>query len=118
MCPRLMSVFLAAALVLSGLITHVGSVAHAASSDAGIAHEHLGQVDEAGPIDLAKPDTEDPSHALGFCIDAHCCTPAVHMTGQDEARHTLESGKLAIAGTANYALSIADSLLRPPRTIT
>ena len=118
MCPRLISVFLAATLVLAGLITHVGSVAHAASSDAGIAHEHVGQVEEVGPIDLVKPDTDDQSHTLGFCLDAQCCTPAVQMAAQDVVRHALESGKLAIAGTSNYALSIADSLLKPPRAIT
>ena len=47
-----------------------------------------------GPIDLVKPDRDDQSHTLGFCLDAQCCTPAVQMAAQDVVRHALESGKL------------------------
>ncbi len=122
---RLAHLFLAAALVFAGVIAHADSVVHAASGDFGVAHEHVAHAEaeatsltaRSGSIDLAKSVENDPSHALGICLDAHCCTPAVQMTARDVLRHALESGKYVITAASDYALSIAHPLLRPPRTI-
>jgi len=124
--PRLTRIFLATALVFVGAMAHADSVVHAASVDSGGPHEHVAHAEaeatsltaRSGSIDLAKSEKNDPNHALGFCMDAHCCTPAVQMTGQDGLRHALESGKHVIAAESDYAHSITNPLLRPPRTIT
>lgn len=116
--PRLIRLFLATALVFGSVVTHAGSVVHAASNDSGIAHEHVSHT-EAMPdlVDLADSNTSDPSHALGFCLDAHCCTPAVHMTAPDVPRRAPESGQRIIGNPSNYALSLAHCILKPPRAI-
>jgi hypothetical protein len=127
-CPLMIRLFLAVTLILGGVLTHVGSVVHAAaSSEFAVPHGHASPTEakgvsfpaESSSIDLPEPqsDTDDPSHALGLCIDAHCCTPAVHLAGQDLVRHLLESDKLLLAAQPDYALSVAYSLLRPPRAI-
>ena len=127
-CPRLIRLFLAVTLILGGVLTHVGSVVHAASSEFAVPHGHASPMEakgvsfpaESSSINLLEPqsDTDDPSHALGLCIDAHCCTPAVHLAGQDLVRHSLESRKLVLADQPDYAFSVTDSLLKPPRAIT
>jgi hypothetical protein len=123
--PRLIRLSLAAVLVFGGFIAHAGSVVHAASNGFGIAHGHVNTVKgasvpvQSGSIDLFVSDagTDDPGHAPGFCIDAHCCTPAVHIAIH-VLRHSVESGKLVFGPASNYALSVALSLLKPPRVIT
>lgn len=113
---RLIRVFLAAALVFCGVVTHMGSVAHAA--ELGFAHEHMSHAEVTpGSDDLQDSDKDEPGHALGLCMDAHCCTPAVQMASQDTLLHPLTSGKLAAAVPSNYALAVALSLLKPPRAI-
>jgi hypothetical protein len=116
--PRLLRLFLAAALIVGGALVHLDSAAHADSSDAGVAHGHASHEGDPGSADLSKDDQDSPSHALGFCIDAHCCTPAVHIAAHDGLRHPLESGKLVFGPASNYSLSVALSLLNPPRAIT
>lgn len=125
--PRLIRLFLATTLIFVGVITHTGSVVHSASSVFSVPHEHVspaaakaaGLPAQSGSINFfeSETDTGDPSHALGLCLDAHCCTPAVQMTAQDVLRPPLTSGKPVIAATSNYALSVANSLLRPPCAI-
>ena len=123
--PRLIHLFLAVVFVFVSVIAHAGSVGHAASGDFGVPHERVAHAEaeatglpaRSGSIDPAESDKNDPSHALGICMDAHCCTPAVQMTAQDVLRHALRSGKGVIAAASDYALSIAHPLLRPPRTI-
>ncbi len=116
--PQLIRLFLAAALIVGGVLIHVDLAAHADSSDAGVAHGHAGQVPDPGSAGLSEDDQDGPSHALGFCIDAHCCAPAVHVASHDGLRHSLESGKPVFGPAPNYALSVALSLLKPPRAIT
>ncbi|HZJ12528.1 MAG TPA: hypothetical protein VFD26_07750 [Methyloceanibacter sp.] len=114
-CPSLTRVFLAAIFVLGSVITHA-SVVHAGLS---VTHENVSHAGATpGSVDFTDTDKGDPSHALGLCIDAHCCTPAVHTAAQDVQRHSLESGKLVFGLASNYALSLPLSLLRPPRAIT
>ena len=115
--PQLLRLFLAAALIVGGVLVHADSAAHADSSDADAAHGHAGHAADLGSVDLSNDDQESPSHALGFCIDAHCCTPALHLAGQDLVRHSLESGKLVLDDQPDYAFSVTDSLLKPPRAI-
>lgn len=114
--PQLIRLFLAATIVVGGIFVHMGSAAHATSSF-GVSHAHSGHSEKSDVTNLAKSDESVPSHALGFCIDAHCCTPAVHMAPQNGLRQSLERGRLVIAASPDYALSITDSLLRPPRAI-
>jgi len=113
--PQVMRLFLAATLIVGGVLVHLDSVAH--SSDAGVAHGHAGHKGDPGSVDLSKDDQDGPSRGLGVCLDAHCCTPAVHAATQDALRHTLESGRLGLAAASDYALSVAYSLLKPPRAI-
>jgi hypothetical protein len=114
--------FLAAALVCGGVITHAGSVTHATSSHPGATHEHVipAEAKLVGLIaqnDLSKSDREAPSHGLGICLDAHCCTPAVSAASRYALLHPLESGGFGFAAASDYALSVAYSLLKPPREI-
>ncbi len=117
-CPRLIRFFLAAVFVFGGVITHADSVVYASASNFGVAHEHVTHADATpDSVDFSDTDKGDPSHTLGLCLDAHCCTPAVHTAAQDGLRHSLESGKLVFGPASNYALSVALSLLKPPRAI-
>jgi hypothetical protein len=115
--PQLIRLFLAATLVVGGIFVHADAAAHAASSDLGVPHSHSTHAETSDATDFGTPHNTDPSHALGFCVDAHCCAPAVHMSAQCALWQSLESGKLAIGTSPDYALSVADSLLRPPRAI-
>ena len=115
--PQLIRLFLVATVVVGGIFVHAVAAAHAASSDFGAAHSHSTQAETPDATDPGIPDNTDPSHALGFCVDAHCCAPAVHMAGQSAPWQSLESGKLTFGASPDYALSVADSLLRPPRAI-
>ncbi|WP_141701610.1 hypothetical protein [Methyloceanibacter marginalis] len=116
--PILIRAFLAAAFVLGGVITHANSVVHASASDFG-SHEHLTHAGATSDsVDFGHTDKGDPSRTLGLCIDAHCCTPGVYTTAQDVQRHSPSCGKFVFELSSNYALSVALSLLKPPRAIT
>lgn len=122
---RLIRLFLSGIFVLGSVLTHAGSVVHAAPGGFGVAHEHVSHAEaptaslfgQSSTVDFADPSKDDPGHVAGFCLDAHCCTPAVHMAAQDGLSHTPEGDELAIGTASNYALSLARSLLRPPRSI-
>jgi hypothetical protein len=115
--PKLIRLFLIATLMAGGIFVHAGSVVHAASGDLGVGHNHSSHAETSNATDARAPDGTDPSHALGFCVDAHCCAPAV-QANQSILRQSLETGKLLIGASPDYALSVTDSLLRPPRAIT
>lgn len=104
-------------LMAGGFSVHADAASHAASNDADIVHSHAAQAETSDAADFGTPEDTDPSHALGFCIDAHCCAPAVHMAGQSAPWRSQESGKLTIGASPDYALSVAHSLLKPPRAI-
>jgi hypothetical protein len=118
-CPRLIRLFLAAVFVFGGVFMHAGSVVYASSSNFGVVHEHVNHAETTpDSVDFSDTNEGDPSHALGICLDAHCCTPAVHTAAQNLQRYLLESGKLVFGPGSNYALSVAVFLLKPPRAIT
>lgn len=123
---RLIRLSMAAVLVLGGVIAHAGSVVKAPSSDLHIRHEHVDTVKgarvpvQSGSINLLVSDVgtdDDPGHTPIFCIDAHCCAPVVHVVVYDVQRHSPERAKLAFGPASSYALSVALSLLKPPRII-
>lgn len=95
---------------------HATTFAHAASSQVDVLHEHSGH-GEFGFVDRSGDDHKGSGDLRGFCVEAHCCAPAVDIASYDVLRHFLAGGKLVFGPASNYALSIALSLLRPPRTI-
>lgn len=121
---RLIRLSLAATLVCGGAITHADSVFHAHSNYHGVPHQHIAHAeahvaDVSAKTDHSASDTEGESPNLGsaVCLDAQCCTPAVHPVTQ-ELLQTLERDRFGPAPAPNYALSITFSLLKPPRNIT
>lgn len=109
--------FLAAALLFGSVITHADSVVHADSNGLGVTHGVSYAEATSGSVNLSEDDHDNSRHKLRLCLDAHCCSPALHITAQDSLRHTLENGRLRAAATSDYAFSVTYSLLRPPRAI-
>lgn len=117
-CAPLLRQFLAAALVLSCVIAHAGSVTHQVGSDFGLAHElssiiHA-QLDAIGP---SQDKNNHPNHGGSLCLDAHCCSLAVLTGDQDSLRHAAEGDAVDVAAASDYALSVLYGLLKPPRAI-
>jgi hypothetical protein len=112
---RFICLFLAAAVTIGGVMGHATTFAHAAPGQGGVLHDHSGH-GEHGAVDRSGEDQNGSGHTRVICVDAHCCAPAVHIASQDILRHPLAGGKLVVGPASNYALSIALSLLKPPRT--
>lgn len=112
-------ILLAAVLMFGGAVTLADSVSHAASKDLDSAHDHLNiSLYTAGAESrVAAPDTgeEDPKHAAGHCLDAHCCAPVCQTTAQTVLNHPPKGGKFAPAATSDYVFTSTYNLLRPPR---
>ena len=124
--PRLICLLLAAAISIGGLASHAGSALHAAPGHAsGSSSESrdtgslaAAPADLAGDVFLTAADCDGAGHGLGgFCIEARCCAPAVQIAAPDVTRPGFESGKHVIGARDDYALSVAYSLLKPPRAI-
>ena len=121
---RLIRLSLAAALVFGGAITHADSLAHAHSNYDGVPHQHIAHAeahvaDVSAKADHSGSDTdgESSNHGSAVCLDAQCCTPAVHPVTQ-EFLQTFERDRFGPAPAPDYALSVTFSLLKPPRDIT
>jgi hypothetical protein len=122
---QVMRMLLAIALLAGSVITHAGSLSHAAWGDAGASHQHthlwdaeleaLASDEGAGTV---EPDGHGSNHTTGLCLDAHCCTPAMQASAHDGLRHALQRGTLRAAAPSESVKSIAYTLLKPPRTLT
>ncbi len=121
---RLIRLSLAATLVCGGAITHADSVFHAHSNYHGVPHQrvahaeaHVAGVSATTDHSGSDTDGDSPDHGSAVCLDAQCCTPAVHPV-TPEFLQTFERDRFGPAPAPDYALSITFSLLKPPRDIT
>jgi hypothetical protein len=115
---------MAAALVFGGAITHAHSAVHAHSNYHGVPHQHVAEAkahvaDASAKTDHSGSDTdgESSNHGSAVCLDAQCCTPALHPVAQ-EFLQSFERDSFGCAPAPDYALSVTFSLLKPPRNIT
>lgn len=139
--PRLLCLLLAVAMSVGGVTSHAGAVLHlapghsggpsaatedaaaedAAAQDAdadGAAVLAIAATGHAGDVVWAAPDCDGAGHGLGgFCFEAQCCAPAVEMAACGVSRPAFEGGEHVIGDPGTYALSVAYSLLKPPRAI-
>ncbi len=120
--PRLMSLFLAAAIAIGGVSSHAASVLHITPGHgaAGVNADALAAAAPDHGVDVvwAASDCDGAGHGFGgFCFEAQCCAPAVELAAYHVSRPGFEGGKHVIGDPGIYALSVTYSLLKPPRAI-